>query len=206
MPPRRHLGLSSGRRGQRRRQHGRRQSATIRSTATGTPVKTISSIVARDGTELWIDATGATTVQDVIDLVNNHVRNNTGTTAVQARLAATGNGIELVDSSTSTIGRLDGAGRRRQPGRPSRSVSSRRDRQKRVRTRLAGTDFSLTSEDRHTLEVDSVYNTLIRLRQALEDGDSVAIGRAVERLDVDLERVDLCPRRDRLAAANARRR
>jgi flagellar hook-associated protein 3 FlgL len=52
----------------------------------------------------------------------------------------------------------------------------------------SGGDFSLTSEDRNTLEVDSVYNTLLRLRQALEDNDSEAIGRATERLGVDLDR------------------
>ena len=45
------------------------------------------------------------------------------------------------------------------------------------------------SEDRHTFEVDSVYNSLIRLRTALQSGDSEAIGEAVERIDVDLNRV-----------------
>ena len=52
-----------------------------------------------------------------------------------------------------------------------------------------GGNYVLTSEDRHTFEVDSVYNSLIRLRKALQDGDSVAIGEAIERIDVDLNRV-----------------
>jgi flagellar hook-associated protein 3 len=144
-------------------------------------------IVARDGTELWIDATGATTIQDVIDLVNNHVLNNTDTTTVTAQLAANGNGIELVDSSTTTTGDLTvRAGEGSQfaqflgfipEGQTEASSNSG-----------SGGDFSLTSADRNTLEVDSVYNTLIRLRQALEEGDSVAIGRAVDRLDADLSR------------------
>ncbi|MEM6655101.1 MAG: hypothetical protein AAF596_04790, partial [Planctomycetota bacterium] len=47
---------------------------------------------------------------------------------------------------------------------------------------------SITAEDRNTLEVDSAFNTLIRLRDALEQGDVPAIGAAVEQLDVDLNR------------------
>ena len=50
-------------------------------------------------------------------------------------------------------------------------------------------NFVLQSEDRHTLETDSVFNTLLRLRSALEDADVVEIGRSIDRLDVDLERV-----------------
>ncbi len=146
------------------------------------------AIVARDGTELWIDATGATTVQDIIDLVNNHARNNDGTTRVEARLAANGNGIDLVDTSTAATGNLivrtaEGSQAAQYLGfvpLGETEVSSNSG---------SGGSFMLTSQDRHTLEVDSVYNTLIRLRQALAASDSVAIGKAMERLDVDLDRV-----------------
>ncbi len=57
------------------------------------------TIVANDGTELDIDVSAAVTVQDVIDIINNHPANHTGTTAVDARLAAHGNGIELIDET-----------------------------------------------------------------------------------------------------------
>jgi flagellar hook-associated protein 3 FlgL len=144
-------------------------------------------IVARDGTELWIDATGATTIQDVIDRVNNHVLNNSDTTTVTARLAVNGNGIELVDSSTTTTGDL--TVRAGEGSQFAQFLGLIPEGQTEASSNTgSGGDFSLTSEDRNTIEVDSVYNTLIRLRQALEDGDSVAIGRAVERLDVDLNR------------------
>jgi flagellin-like hook-associated protein FlgL len=132
---------------------------------------------------LWIDASGATTVQDVIDLVNNHVLNNTDTTAVTARLAATGNGIELVDSSTNTTGNLSV-----QAGEGSQFAQYLGFIPNGTVTFDGSGNQVLNSEDRNTLEVDSVYNTLIRLRQALENSDSEAIGRAVERLDVDLDR------------------
>jgi flagellar hook-associated protein 3 FlgL len=48
----------------------------------------------------------------------------------------------------------------------------------------------LASEDRHTLEVDSVYNSLIRLREALEAADEAAVSEAIDRIDVDLNRVN----------------
>ncbi len=145
-------------------------------------------IVARDGSELWIDATGAKTVQDVIDLVNNHVKNNNGTTAIQARLAATGNGIELIDSSTSTTGDLTVRAAEGSQVAQLLGFVPAGETEASSNTGPGG-DYSLTSEDRHTYEVDSVYNTLIRLRKALQDSDPVAIGEAVDRIDVDLNRV-----------------
>lgn len=141
-------------------------------------------IVARDGTELWVDLTGATTIQDVIDRVNSHPRNNAGTTAVEARLATSGNGIELVDASVGA-GTLEVQ---------SAELSQAAEFLGFIPNGTVTTDGSgnavLQSEDRHTLEVDSVFNTLIRLRRALESNDVPEIGRAIDRLDVDLNRVN----------------
>jgi flagellin-like hook-associated protein FlgL len=58
-------------------------------------------IVADNGTQLDIDVSSATTIGDVIDRINNHPLNNTGTTAITARLAQFGNGIQLVDGDPS---------------------------------------------------------------------------------------------------------
>lgn len=55
---------------------------------------------------------------------------------------------------------------------------------------VVSTIGTLTAEDRHTQEVDSVFNTLIRLRTALEAGDVAEIGRSIERLDTDLDRLN----------------
>jgi flagellar hook-associated protein 3 FlgL len=145
-------------------------------------------IVARDGSELRIDATGATTVQDVIDRINNHVKNNNGTTAIEARLATNGNGIELVDTSTATTGALtvrstEGSQVAQLLGFVSKGQTEA------TSTAGSGGSYSLVSADVHTYEVDSVYNTLIRLRAALQSGDAEEIGAAVDRLDVDLDRV-----------------
>jgi flagellar hook-associated protein 3 FlgL len=40
------------------------------------------------------------------------------------------------------------------------------------------------------LEVDSVFNSLLRLRTALQDGNIEEIGRSIDRLDSDLTRVN----------------
>ncbi|MEM6329252.1 MAG: hypothetical protein AAF790_03270, partial [Planctomycetota bacterium] len=48
----------------------------------------------------------------------------------------------------------------------------------------------LTSDDRNTIEVDSVFNSLLRLAEALTGGVDAAppVGAAIERLDDDLDR------------------
>lgn len=51
----------------------------------------------RDGTTFDVDLSSADTVQDVLDAINNHAGNTGG--LIEARLVATGNGIELADSS-----------------------------------------------------------------------------------------------------------
>ncbi|TWT99362.1 flagellar hook-associated protein FlgL [Botrimarina colliarenosi] len=48
---------------------------------------------------------------------------------------------------------------------------------------------SVASTDRNTLEVDSVFTTLIRMREALQAADPVALGSEINRLDEDLDRV-----------------
>jgi flagellar hook-associated protein 3 FlgL len=47
----------------------------------------------------------------------------------------------------------------------------------------------LTSDDKHTLETDSVFNTLLRLKTALQNNDTQEIGRSLDRLDTDFSRV-----------------
>jgi flagellar hook-associated protein 3 FlgL len=146
-------------------------------------------IVARNGTELSIDLEDAETVQDVIIAINNATGNNVGGTAVLARLATSGNGIELVDASTVTVNDLtvrvvEGSQAAQYLGfvpQDQTEVSSS--------TTDGSGNYVMTSEDRHTLEVDSVFNTLLRLRTALENGDVPEISRSLDRLDDDAQRV-----------------
>ena len=145
-------------------------------------------ITARDGTELWVDLAGTTTVQDVIDRINANP--NAGPASVTARLAVVGNGIELVDASvgagTLTVQTVDGSQAAKHLGFVAEGETSSNS----ADVQLVGASQVLTSEDRHTLETDSVFNTLLRLRSALEEGDVGEIGRSIDRLDEDLSRVN----------------
>jgi flagellar hook-associated protein 3 FlgL len=145
-------------------------------------------IVARDGTPLWVDLTGANTVQDAINIINQ-TSTNAGA-HVTAQLATTGNGIELVDSSPTTTGDLtvqtvEGSQAAQYlgfvPAGQTQTASHATD---------AGGNYVLTSEDRNTQEVDSVFNSLLRLKTALQSGDVAQIGAALAPLDNDLTRVN----------------
>ncbi len=154
------------------------------------PTKNDLLITARDGTQLAINLSTARTVNDVIALINGNAANNTGTTKVVAQLATAGNGIELVDQSTATTGDLtvqtvEGSQAAEYLGFvPSgQTVSS-------SHVTDANGNYVLQSTDRHTVESDSVFNTLIRLKQALEDNNAEEVGRSIDRLDTDISRVN----------------
>jgi flagellar hook-associated protein 3 FlgL len=137
-------------------------------------------IVTRSGNRLYFDLAGAETVQDVIDRINSNPLNTT----VTAQLATSGNGIQLVDSSvgagTLAVESAEGSQAAKFLGFiPNGAVS----------VNGSGAQV-LTSEDRHTLEADGVFNTLLRLRAALEEGNVEDIGRAINQLDVDISRVN----------------
>jgi flagellin-like hook-associated protein FlgL len=139
-------------------------------------------IETRNGRQVWIDLGGAQTVQDVLNRINNDPE-NTGPQAVTARLATNGNGIELVDNTVGagalTIHSIEGSSAAQHLGFLDAG-----------QTEVSSTTGTLTSEDRHTLETDSVFNTLIRLRAALATNNNEEISNSLERLDVDLDRVN----------------
>jgi flagellar hook-associated protein 3 FlgL len=143
-------------------------------------VKNDLVIVTRSGNRLYFDLAGAETVQDVIDRINNNPLN----TNVTAQLAMSGNGIQLVDSNvgagTLAVETAEGSQAAQFLGFiPNGPVS------------INGSGAQvLTSEDRHTLEPEGAFNTLLRLRSALEEGNVEDIGRAIDQLEVDISRVN----------------
>jgi flagellin-like hook-associated protein FlgL len=147
------------------------------------PVVNDFTIVANDGTgpvNLDIDASSADTVQDVLDLINNNPLNNTGGVAVVARLATSGNGIELVDSNGRplTVNSAEGSRAAEFLGLvPQGSASA---------TSASGT---ITGTDQNYLESASVFTTLIRLKTALESNDVPGMERAITGIDADIDRV-----------------
>jgi flagellin-like hook-associated protein FlgL len=127
---------------------------------------------------LAIDLTGATTAQEVIDLINNHAGNNTGGVALQASLNAN-NELQIVDANgrqleiqvtpgslaAESLGLVA-------PGGLQRFVE----------------DGTLVGNEIHFADSGSVFTTLLQLRDALSAGDISGIERAISRIDDDLNR------------------
>jgi flagellin-like hook-associated protein FlgL len=146
-------------------------------------------IQARDGTELWIDLAGAKTVDDVLKRINENPANTGLPPKITAQLATNGNGIQLVDTSvgggTLKVRSVEGSQAAEYLGFVKRGETESPDP-----TAGPGGTSVLQSEDRNTIESDSVFNTLVRLKQALEDNNIEEIGRTIDRLDTDINRVN----------------
>jgi len=123
-------------------------------------------------TSYEVELEDAISVGDVI----NEIALQTGG-AVTAQLVANGNGIELVDNT--------GADELEVSGQVAELLGFFGPDQ----LSEVSTTGTLTAEDRHTLEVNSTFNTLIRLRDALRNDDFPAIGDEINRIDEDLSRV-----------------
>ncbi|QDS98322.1 flagellin N-terminal helical domain-containing protein [Adhaeretor mobilis] len=131
---------------------------------------------------LTFDVSSASSVGDVIDLINTHPANNTAGVALRAQLTATGNGIELVDENPTGAGTLTVTS---EFGSEAAEYLGLTD-ETGDRVSTTGT---LTGDDQLFLEADSVFNTLVRLERALTTGDIQGIGRALDKLDDDIDQV-----------------
>jgi flagellar hook-associated protein 3 FlgL len=153
-------------------------------------------VTVKDGRTFDVDIDGATTVQDVLDLINGAAL-AAGITALEfsADLAASGNGIELTDSTVGT----------------TTSVADLNDSPAAYDLGILGSTASatFTGEDRATVAVESVFSHLIALRDALLANDEAGIRFATDRLDDDLSRsvearADVGVRAQRIEDATAR--
>jgi flagellar hook-associated protein 3 FlgL len=146
------------------------------------------TIHRKDGTNLAIDVSSATTIGDVLNLINNDPANQNPATRVVARLAAFGNGIELFDGNTAGPDQLSvttqfgsnaaiGLGLVPSGSTKATAVSS-------------ATGDTLTGSDPNPQEVSGVFNSLLRLHDALTNFSHEKLSRAVTLLDHDFDRVN----------------
>jgi flagellar hook-associated protein 3 FlgL len=145
------------------------------------------TIHRKDGTDLAIDVSAASTIQDVLDLVNNDAANLNPATRVVARLAAFGNGIEFFDANTAGTDTLSVT---KQFGStaaidlgliPPASTTAT--------ATTSGTGDTLTGSDPNPQEVSGLFNSLLRLHDALTNFSHEKLSRAVALLDEDFDRV-----------------
>ena len=127
-----------------------------------------------DGTSFSLSVSSANTIGDVINLINTDP-DNQGPGAVTASLSGQGNGIVLTAASTaSDTGQLQvtadsGSSAAIQLGLvPSGATQS-------AAGSVAAGVATLNGTDPNPGQVDGVFNTLIRLQQALQTGDSAGI-------------------------------
>ncbi len=160
------------------------------------------TIQRKDGIQLSINLSGAKTVGDVLNLINTNAANLDPAHAVTARLSASGNGIELVTSDTSTIAPLTvtrtGASQAAQDlGLIASGANSN------ATSVTTGNTTTLTGADPNPQEVNGVFTALVRLEQSLRTGDDVGIQRSMALLDdgtkqITLARADLGARQQGL--------
>jgi len=174
----------------------------IRSLALSTPLASLNygqgvataagtdfTIHRKDGANLAIDVSSAATVGDVINLINSDPSNQDPATRVVARLAATGNGIELFDGNTTGADTLSvtaafGSHAAIDLGlMPTGSTTA-------TATTTASGD-TLTGKDTNPQEVSGIFNSLLRLQDALQNFDPQKLSRAMGLLDQDSERLTL---------------
>ena len=143
----------------------------------------------RDGFDLEIDASTAATVQDVIDLINNHVDNQDPATQVIAQLATVGNGIELVDANAvgtddlaviPESGNLTSALLGLVPEGAAQSDPPATN----------GATQTLTGRDVNPIETEGTFNTLTRLIEAIGSADQEELERVAGLLDEDINRLN----------------
>jgi flagellin-like hook-associated protein FlgL len=136
-------------------------------------------VTLKDGTEVEVDLAGASTVQDVLTMINDAAAGagltvGTGLDFV-ASLNADGNGISLEDNTTGTttvVEQMNGSFAAHDLGIIGESTSA-----------------VFAGEDRAYVAVDGVFSRLIGLRDALYNNDERGISFAAEGLDRDIDRV-----------------
>lgn len=140
-----------------------------------------------DGSELRINLTGALNIQDVLHRINDNVDNLDPNLRISASLASRGNGIVLsapIGSQPIAVANAGGSQAAWGLGLVPKTQSSATSIDSGGVSVINGSDVS-------GVEVEGAFTTLIRLRQALEQGRSEDIIRVTAALDEDLQRMSL---------------
>lgn len=146
------------------------------------------TIHRKDGTDLPIDISSAITIGDVLNLINNDPANLNPATQVVARLTAFGNGIELFDGN---LAGTDALSVNKQFGSDAAIDLGFIPRGQTTATAVSGaTGDTLTGIDTNPQEVSGVFNSLLRLRDSLDNFSHEKLSRAVTLLDQDFDRIN----------------
>lgn len=149
-----------------------------------------------DGTEFSVDLQSAVTVQDVIDLVNNHPDNQDPILKINLAEQTFNNGLKLVATIPATpalpllppspiqVRSSGGSGAAIGLGLVSKGATSKI-------ASVVGTEYVADGSDPNPQETRGVFNTVLRLRNAIQSGDLESTTRASQLLDDDLNRLSV---------------
>jgi len=138
------------------------------------------TITLSDGTAMAIDVSGATTLGDVIGLINNNTDNNGKLTA---QLDAYGNGIELVDNSGGT-GTLTVAN-------SGSSAAIDLGLIPEGESEVSSDTGTLSGRDVNETQTEGLFTALLNLKQALLDNNTTGISDAIGMLDSSTEQLNI---------------
>ncbi len=149
-------------------------------------------ITRTDGSQLLIDVSSAITVGDLVDIINNHADNQDPALKVTASLNSSGNGLVLSAAEPT-------------PPNPNQPISIRnaggsqaasglglvaKNQIETVSTLNSGV-YTIAGADSNPQEVSGVFNSIVRLRNAILGNDAAELERIAGQLDVDLDRIGL---------------
>jgi flagellar hook-associated protein 3 FlgL len=134
-------------------------------------------IVRNDGTELNVDLENAKTVEDVLNTINNHVDNQDPATKIFAGPPPPSAGPIRIRTSGGSQAAWDLGLVERGQGEA-------------VATTI-GSEYIIQGSDSNPQEVKGIFNSLMRLRDAIAAKDTTLVTRAVSLIDEDLSRLSL---------------
>jgi flagellar hook-associated protein 3 len=142
------------------------------------PADSDFTITRNDGVSFTIDIHGAKTVGDVLNLINTNAVNSDPSqgVALEARLAANGNGIELVDRGT-------GPGHLTVTRNPMSTAAIDLGLVPKGQDSSTATADVLTGADANPQETEGLLTALARLQHGLTTNDLEEMSRAMAALD-----------------------
>ncbi|MCA9193336.1 MAG: hypothetical protein KDB03_16305 [Planctomycetales bacterium] len=138
-----------------------------------------------DGTNLRIDLQGVQTISDVLDRINNNISNSNPATRITASLTNSGNGIVLSTPNGTQPLQLQNAG----GSGAAWGLGLIPKGESEIVGTVSGSTTSIRGTDVGGVEVDGVFSTLIRLRDAIQSGSVETLPNLTASLDGDIQRM-----------------
>ncbi len=144
-------------------------------------------ITRTNGSRLRIDLGGVQTVSDVLGRINNNVDNQVPSLRITASLASVGNGITLsAANGTQPISISNAGGSQAAWGLGLIPIG-----ESTMEGTPTGTSSEIVGRDVSGVEVEGAFNSLIRLREAVESGRPEDMVRLAAAIEDDIQRMSL---------------